>query len=182
MTVELLPSPDLVARPLETLERSGKLGRPIRLMVVDAHPLVRWYLSQIAGERDDLVDVGQAATPSEAVGIAFAAKPDVATIECSTPDGDGWAAAALLRDRCPRMGIVILTSDDSDEMLFRAFNMGASAFLSKGAPIADVVAAIRHAAQAPGSFTAAGLGAALQRSRHAAMSAGARQGLYVASG
>lgn len=165
MGIELMRSAALEPDPLETLELTGVVGAPIRLMVVDSHPLVRWALTQIARERTDLVNAGEAGTAKEALAMAYAVRPDVATIECSTPNGDGWALAAKLRDNYPMLGIVILTSDASDQMLFRALDLGASAFLSKSAPIADVLAAIRHAAASPRSFTAAGLAAALQRKR-----------------
>ena len=164
MSIELVRSAALEPAPLETPERSPQHG-PIRLMVVDSHPLVRWALIQIARERDDLVNAGEAGTAKEAIAMAYAVRPDVATIECSTPGGDGWALAAKLRENYPTLGIVILTSDATDQMLFRALDLGASAFLSKSAAIADVLAAIRHAAASPLSFTAAGLAAALARKR-----------------
>lgn len=166
MTIELVHS---AAKPpaLELLEGTGHRS-PTRLLVVDSRPLVRWALTQIARERDDLVSAGEAASATEAMSLVHAAAPDVVTIECSTLDGDGWALASRLRDGFPAMGIVILTSDDSDQMLFRALDLGASAFLSKSAQIVDVLAAIQHAAASPSSFTAAGLAAALQRKRQTA--------------
>jgi DNA-binding NarL/FixJ family response regulator len=157
--------------------------RTIRLMVVDAHPLVRWALVQIADNRPDLTTVGEAATVDEAINLAFAVKPDVVTIECTTSEGDGWALATRLRDAYPTMGIVMLTADASDQMLFRALHLGVSAFVSKSAPIPDVLAAIHHAAAAPLSFSAAGLGEALRRKResteHLALSAREQQILVL---
>lgn len=164
MGIQLVRTTALAPPPLEIIESNGR-RQPIRLLVVDAYPLVRWALIRIAREHDDLVNAGEAGTAREAIAMAYAVRPDVATIECSTPDGDGWALAAKLRDTYPTLGIVILTSDASDQMLLRALDLGASAFLSKSAPIADVLAAIRHAAASPRSFTAAGLAAALQRKR-----------------
>lgn len=163
MTVELLPTPLTLGRPLQTIDRGPALGRRIRLMVVDPHPLVRWFLNEIADGRADMTGVGIAATEGEAMAIAFGVCPDVATIECSDPGGAGWATAARLRDTYPMMGIVILSTDVSDETMHRAFEVGASAFASKCAPIEDVVAAIRHAAEEPTSFAAAGLAAARHR-------------------
>lgn len=139
----------------------------IRLMVVDAHPLVRWALTQLADAQSDLATVAEAADSADAVNLAFALAPDVVTIDCSLSDGQGWALARTLRDRYPKMGIVILTADSSDELLFRALDCGASAFVAKSAPILEVVGAIRHAAVAASAFSAAGLAAALRR-RHTA--------------
>lgn len=167
MGIELVRTAVPEPTALETIERTGQQW-PIRLLVVDSHPLVRWALTQIARERGDLVNAGEAATAEEAIAIAYAVDPDVATIECSTSDSAGWEVAAKLRENYPSLGIVILSTEASDQMLFRALDVGASAFLSKSAPIADVLAAIRHAAVAPRSFTAAGLAAALQRKRETA--------------
>jgi DNA-binding NarL/FixJ family response regulator len=164
MTIQLVRTAAPEPTPLETLEGTGH-NEPTRLLVVDSRPLVRWALTQIARERSDLVPAGEAASAAEAMSLAYAVQPDVITIECCTLGGDGWALAARLRDSFPGMGIVILTSDDSDEMLFRALNLGASAFLSKSAQIVDVLAAIQHAGASPSSFTAAGLAAALHRKR-----------------
>jgi DNA-binding NarL/FixJ family response regulator len=138
---------------------------PIRLMVVDAHPIVRWALTQIAADQPDLVTVGEAADAAEAMNLAFAVKPDVVTIDSSLPDGQGWLLARKLREQYPDMGIVILSGEGSDEALLRALDSGASAFVSKSAPIREVVSAIRHAAMASSAFSAAGLSAALRRRR-----------------
>ncbi len=77
--------------------------------------------------------------------------------ECSS------AAEAFYHD----LGIVMLTSRGEDDLLFRALETGASAFVAKTAPVAEVIAAIRHAAVAASSFTAVGLAGALSRRRTA---------------
>jgi DNA-binding NarL/FixJ family response regulator len=137
----------------------------IRLLVVDPHPLVRWALGQIAAGRPDLIQVGEAASMDEAVALCFAVKPDVVTIDASLDSDDTWQLAAHLRAAYPDLGIVILSADGSDRTLFRALDVGASAFVAKSSPINDVIAAIRGAAVAPSSFAAAGLGAAMRRRR-----------------
>jgi DNA-binding NarL/FixJ family response regulator len=63
----------------------------------------------------------------------------------------------------PEAGIVILTMYAGDEQLFGALEAGASAFVAKDAPAEDVVAAARHAAASPTSFTAADLASAMRR-------------------
>lgn len=151
------PTGDLEVQAIEYLR--------IRLLVVDPHPLVRWALSQIAAGRPDFVQVGEAASKDEALGLCRAAMPDVVTIDASLDGEDTWELAAQLRAGYPDLGIVILSADGSDQTLFRALDVGASAFVAKSAPILDVIAAIRGAAVAPTSFAAAGLGAAMRRRR-----------------
>ena len=103
----------------------------IRLLVVDPHPLVRWALGQIAAGRPDLTQVGEAATIDEAIALSFAVKPDVITIDDSLPGVDTWQLAAHLRAAYPDLGIVILSTDGSDRTLFRALDVGASAFVAQ---------------------------------------------------
>jgi DNA-binding NarL/FixJ family response regulator len=143
----------------------GHEHHPIRLLVVDAHPLVRWALSHITDDQPDLVTVAEAADAADAFNLASALAPDVVTIDCSLPDGQGWKLARDLRDRHRDLGIVILTADGSDDLLFRALDNGASAFVSESAPIQEIVSAIRHAALAATAFTASGLAQALRRRR-----------------
>lgn len=151
------------AGPEDALETIEYLR--IRVMVVDPHPLVRWALGQIAERRPDLVHVGEAESAREALTLCYTARPDVITIDASLGGDDSWRLAAELRAKYADLGIVILSADASDQALFRALDVGASAFLAKSAPVTDVVAAIRSAAMNPASFSAAGLSAALRRRR-----------------
>ncbi len=137
----------------------------IRLLVVDGHPLIRWGLARIADEQDDLHSVGEAASAAEALALAAARNPDVVTVDVSLPDQNGLGLARELRDRYPGLGIVVLTSQDEDDVLFRALDNGVSAFVPKTAPVPEILAAIRHAAVAATSFTATGLAQALRRRR-----------------
>jgi|SRR5579875_2699094 len=164
------PSEPPLAAPSEPpLAAPERRTARTRVVVVDSHPLVRWALVQIADEHGDLTVVGEAASADDALALTYAIRPSVVTVECSTEEGEGWALAQRLREAYPELGIVVLTSDASDRMLFRALNLGASAFVSKSAPIPDVVAAIRHAAAAPQSFSAAGLADALRRRQDSAV-------------
>jgi DNA-binding NarL/FixJ family response regulator len=137
----------------------------IRLVAVDPHPLVRWALAQICAGRSDLTLVGEASTADEATALCYAVQPDVVLIDDSLPNDAAWQLAAHLRAGYPGLGIVLLSASNTDQGLFRALDTGASAFVSKTAPVADVVGAVRAAALSPASFSAAGLAAALRRRR-----------------
>jgi DNA-binding NarL/FixJ family response regulator len=157
---ETAPSPVLDdARP------GRRRTSTIRLLVVDGRPLVRWALSHIAADAEDVHVVGEIPTAAEAGDLIYSLKPDAVTIDCSLPEGQGWQLARYLRDRYEDLGIVLLIAEGSDDLLFRALDSGASAYLSKDAPVHEVLSAIRHAASAASSFTAAGLAQALRR-RH----------------
>ena len=137
----------------------------IRIVVVDGHPLTRYGLAGLAAQHADLEIVAETGSAARAPGVIAVSRPDVVTIDVSLPDGDGLQLARELRDRYADLGIVVLTSCGEDDVLFRALDTGASAFVAKTAPVDEVLGAIRHAAVAATSFTATGLVDALARRR-----------------
>jgi DNA-binding NarL/FixJ family response regulator len=143
----------------------GGTAVTIRLAIVDGHTLTRYGLRQIAAEHADLEVVGECSQAGQAAALVTELHPHVVTVDSALPDGDGMLLARELRQSHPDLGIVMLTSRGSDEALFRALETGVSAFVAKTAPVEEVLAAIRHAAVAASSFTAAGLATAITRRR-----------------
>ncbi len=141
----------------------GAAAAPIRLVTVDAHPLVRWALRNICEAEADLDPVGDAEDADSALSLVAAFRPHVVTIDAGLPGGRAWQLTRALRSRYADLGIVILSGAADDEILLQALEAGASAFLSSASPVAEVVAAVRHAAAAASSFSAAGLAQALRR-------------------
>jgi DNA-binding NarL/FixJ family response regulator len=137
----------------------------IRLVVIDGHTLIRYGLRCLAERQPDVDVLGEAAEAGGAAELVARLAPDVVTLDVALPDGDGLGLARELRARFTGLGIVVLTSAAADEVLFRALDAGASAFVLKAAPAEEVLGAIRHAAVAASSFTAAGLADALARRR-----------------
>ncbi len=135
----------------------------IKVVVVDGHTLTRLGLTTLAAANPDLEVVAEASTGAEAVDVIASLAPDVVTVAVGLPDGDGLRLARDLRDRYPSLGIVVLTAQGEDDVLFRALETGASAFVGKSAPVEEIICAIRHAAVAASSFTAAGLATAMAR-------------------
>lgn len=133
------------------------------LIIVDSHPVTRLGLALMVNGQPDLHTVGEAGTAAQAIGLIGALQPDVVTIGLSLPDRDGLELAAELRDRFEGLGIVIFTARGEDDVLFRALETGASAFVSKTASSPEILGAIRHAAVAASSFSSRGLAAALRR-------------------
>ncbi len=135
----------------------------IRLMVVESHPITRAGLAKLADGEPDMISVGEADSGARALELLAACRPDVVSLGIALPDISGLQLARDLRDRYPRLGIVILTSLSEDSVMFQALDTGASALVNKSASVAEVMAAIRHAAASPHRFSASGLGAALSR-------------------
>jgi DNA-binding NarL/FixJ family response regulator len=132
----------------------------IRLFVLDRHPITRFGLARMVDDEPDILIVGEASAAEAAQGQVAALVPDVITIDAEV-DG-GWELAHELRDCRADLGIVILTSNGEDDVLFRALETGASAFVPKTAPETEILGAIRHSAVAASSFSARGLADALR--------------------
>lgn len=140
---------------------------PIRLAIVDGHTLTRFGLRELAARQPDIEIVAECGSAADAPSLLATARPDVVTVDVDLPDADGLQLARGFRDRFAALGIVVLTSNDQDDVLFRALESGVSAFVTKAAPVEEVLAAIRHAAVAASSFTASGLANAFARRRSA---------------
>lgn len=138
----------------------------IRVIIAGESPLLSWALRRVMEDTSDLRTVAEAESSQAALSQVFGLNPDVVVIDCSM--ADGWRLARLLRERNDELGIVILTVAGSDDLLFRALDTGASAYLNKSASVGEVIGAIRHAAVAARSFSAAGLAQALRRRSEAA--------------
>lgn len=135
----------------------------ISVLLVDDHELIRQGLRR-AFERDgDFTVAGEAGSLADARRLIALMQPDVVILDVRLPDGNGIEACRTLRGDDPELGIVILTMYAGDDTLFDALEAGASAFVPKNAPAEDVVAAARHAASAPRSFTSADLNEAMRR-------------------
>ena len=137
----------------------------IRLAIVDGHTLTRYGLRELIAQQPDIEVVAESMSAADARVAVGRACPDVVTLDVTLPDGNGLHLAREFRDGDADLGIVLLTSQDDDDVLFRALETGVSAFVAKSAPVQEVLAAIRHAAVAASSFTAAGLAVAFARRR-----------------
>jgi len=138
---------------------------PIRLAIVDGQTLTRFGLRGLVAQHSDIEIVAECQSAADAPAIIAAALPDVVTVDVDLPDGDGLRLARQLRDGYADLGIVMLVSRQEDDVLFRALETGLSAFVSKTAPLDEVLCAVRHAAVFPSSFAASGLKAAMDRRR-----------------
>lgn len=133
------------------------------VLLVDDHELIRQGLRR-AFERDpDFEVVGEAGSIAEALAVIRATGPNVVIMDVRLPDGSGLDAVKKLRAAGETMGIVILTMYAGDDQLFGALEAGASSFVNKDAPAEEVLAAARHAAASPASFSAADLADAMRR-------------------
>lgn len=137
----------------------------IRLAIIDGHTLTRCGLRQLVAQQADIDIVCECSSAAGARATVLQSRSAVVTIDTMLPDADGLLLARELRDCDAELGIVVLSSDGGDDLLIRAMETGASAFVKKTAPVAEVLAAIRHASVAASCFTASGLPDVLARRR-----------------
>ena len=155
------------------------MSHDIRIVVVDGHTLTRYGLLGLVSSEPGMTIVGETGLGSEAAATVADADADVVVLDIALPDADGLSIARELRDRYAGLGIVVLTSNGEDDLLFRALEVGVSAFVPKVAPATEVLPAIRHAAVAAGSFIATGLGQAVARRQSAVAATVARPAVGV---
>ncbi|MEH0827911.1 response regulator transcription factor [Micromonospora sp. CPCC 205554] len=122
------------------------MSAPVRVLVVDDDPLVRGALSMILGGVPDLAVVGEATDGAEVPEAVAAYAPDVVLMDIRMPRVDGLAATEALRATADPPEVLVLTTFDADEQVLRALRAGASGFLLKDTPPAEIVAAVRRVA------------------------------------
>lgn len=121
----------------------------IGLLIVDDHPIVREGLVAIINRRADMEVVAEAATGQEAVQMFREYQPDVTLMDLRMKEMDGLEAIRAIRQENAQARIIVLTTFDADEEIYRAFCAGVFAYVLKDAPREQLLSTIRsvHAGQ-----------------------------------
>ena len=121
-------------------------SRQLRVLVADDHPVVRHGLVALIDHQADMCVVAEAGNGREAVEQYAAQQPDVVLMDLRMPELDGVEAIAAIRAASPQARIVVLTTYDSDEDIYRGLRAGAQGYLLKDAPAGELLNAIRAVA------------------------------------
>ncbi|MCJ7619451.1 MAG: response regulator transcription factor, partial [Anaerolineae bacterium] len=97
---------------------------PIRVMIVDDHDMVRRGLSAFLKAKPDLALVGEARNGREALLVCEQAQPDVILMDLVMPEMSGAEAARAIRERCPDVQVIALTSFQDKELVQQALQAG----------------------------------------------------------
>jgi len=120
----------------------GADQRPLRLLVVDDHEVVRQGLVALLDRRAGFEVIAQAGTVAEAIAEAARFEPDVVIMDVRMPDGSGIEACREIRAARPETRVVMLTSYPDEEAVLSAIIAGASGYLLKQVRGRDLVSAI----------------------------------------
>jgi DNA-binding NarL/FixJ family response regulator len=115
----------------------------IRVVLADDQPLVRGGFAVFVNAATDMAVVGEAADGRRAVDLARTERADVVVMDIRMPVLDGLAATRILTEELPEVRVLILTTFEVDEYVFRALRAGASGFLGKNAEPDELLDAIR---------------------------------------
>jgi len=119
--------------------------RPIRVMIVDDHAVVRSGLAAFLLAYDDLELIGEAEGGEEAVRLCDRLKPDVVLMDLVMPGMDGATATRAIRQRCPQVQVIALTSFREEELVQGVLQAGAISYLLKNVSADELAHAIRSA-------------------------------------
>ena len=117
-------------------------ARPLRLLVVDDHEVVRQGLVSLLERREHFQVVAEAGTAAEAVEMARKFEPDLVVMDVRLPDGSGIEACREIRAEFPATRVVILTSYPDEEAVLSAIIAGASGYLLKQIRSRDLISAL----------------------------------------
>jgi DNA-binding NarL/FixJ family response regulator len=132
-----------LAYTARAMESHAHTDRRIRVLVVDDQSLIRRGLAVILATEPDIAVVGQAADGQEAIDVARRERPDVVLMDLQMPRLAGVAATRAITAELPQTQVVVLTTFDTDELVFEAIRAGAQAYLLKDAPESEVLETIR---------------------------------------
>ncbi|MCE5328468.1 MAG: response regulator [Planctomycetaceae bacterium] len=141
------PAAKVVVSPTSAAPQTSTLaqrqGKRITVLLVDDHKVMREGLAALLGEEPDIEIVGEAADGKTAIELAQSARPDAIIMDISMPGMNGIEATAEIIAHQPEICIIGLSMHDESDMAAKMRHAGAKAYVSKGGPAEDLLAAIR---------------------------------------
>jgi DNA-binding NarL/FixJ family response regulator len=151
----------------ETIDQGREQGRerPLRVMLVDDHDIVRDGIRALLERVDDVMVCAEAATMRQAVDQADRSLPDVIIMDVRLPDGSGIEATREIRTAHPDIKVLMLTSFADDQALFASILAGAAGYVLKQINGEDLLRALRTVAGGDSLLDASVTSTVLERLR-----------------
>lgn len=135
-----------MASPRPAAAHTGQTVLTTTVLLVDDQALLRSGMRMVLEEQPDLTVIGEAGDGEHAIRLAAQLRPDVILMDVRMPGTDGIDATRRIITTTPECRVLVLTTFDLDEYAFAALRYGASGFLLKDVPPAELVTAIRTVA------------------------------------
>jgi DNA-binding NarL/FixJ family response regulator len=119
-------------------------GSKHKIFLVDDHPLVREWLTNLINEQPDLSVCGEAESGPQALQAIGQLKPDVAIVDIALRDSSGIELIKDLKQTCPNVGVLVLSMHEESHYAERALRAGARGYIMKRETTKKVIAAIRQ--------------------------------------
>lgn len=152
---------------------------PVRVLVVQDHPLLASAIAKVLDSQDDLTVCGTARRGDEAANLAGKLKPGVVLMDFRLPDSSGPSAAANIRLAAPDTAIVFHSADESETALLDAIDAGAVAYLTKSATADQIIEAVRKASIGEVLIPVALFAKAIARQRQVVIDNDARKKVFA---
>lgn len=117
---------------------------PIRILIVDDHPIMRIGIAALITSSDEMTCVGQAGTGEEAMEMHRTVKPDITMMDLRLPGISGVETIRRIRMTSPAARFIVLTTYEGDEDIHQALEAGAHSYIIKGMPRDALVSALRR--------------------------------------
>ncbi len=121
-------------------------GGCLNVLVADDHPIVRRALVDVINNEPDMRVICESGNGRDAVTQAAAEQPDVCLLDLRMPEMDGIEVMKAIQERVPNVRLVIFSSYNTQEDVYRAIEAGAQGYVLKEAPVEDIIASVRAVA------------------------------------
>jgi DNA-binding NarL/FixJ family response regulator len=152
---------------------------PVRVLVVQDHPLLASAIAKVLDSQGDLSVCGIARSGEEAATLAADQKPSVVLMDFQLPDLSGPVAAGKIRSAVPSAAIVFHSAEESETALLDAIDAGATAYLTKSATADQIIEAVRKASVGEVLIPVALFAKAIARQRQVVIRREAREKLFA---
>ena len=135
------------AQAVTTKAATTAVVAKIRVILADDHPVVRDGLANMVNQQPDMIVVAEAGDGEEAITLYEEHNPDVMVLDLRMPKRDGVAVVEYVLGLHPKARLLIMTTYDGDEDIFRSLSQGAKGYILKDAPRQEILSAIRAVSQ-----------------------------------
>lgn len=119
------------------------MSEEIRVLVADDHTIVRSGVRLLLEANPDITVVGEASDGEEALRLIAQLQPDVVLMDIAMPGIDGLEATIQIKEKWPKIQVIVLTMHRQDEYFFEMLKAGASGYILKGAETNELIQAVR---------------------------------------